>query len=307
MMNRSKSPDMQVLKYLLAAPAITGLLLLTGFTQAKEKPELAAVVTNHTQPEVALAAPDPQAMPVDQEIADISRTTSTTTATVAPPVPPAPPALPQPGSNPSTEPIDPDRNTTISITEELVDGKVTKTATKIEAKNVKYLTIGTDPENSENTKVQSSAITTSFKKGDYIIYLDGARFYKSLTELNAKAIKSMSILSGQHAVDFDAKLSIDDKIIVIETNKELKNSQPSPAQPFQVFPNPATSYWTVKTAQPGSGDRYELFDRDGSKKASGKLEQTTQINAVKFPEGIYFLKLYIAGKSYQTRLTKQAN
>lgn len=309
MMNRSKSSDMQVLKYLLAVPAVSGLLLLTGFTQAKEKQEPISVVTHEVLTAENLTDFTQAAIQAYNQATD----TSLVSAPPVPPVPPvpaappAPPVPPQPESNLHTAPIAPNRiTTTIEITEETVDGRTTQKSSKIEARDVKYLTINTDPDNKENTKVHSNAISTSFKKDEYKIYLDGERFYESLTELNPKAIKSMSILSGQHAVDFDAKLSADEKIIVIETNKG-KNTQSRNEQPFQVFPNPAATYWTVKTEQAGTDDRYELFDRYGNKKTSGKLMQSTQINAETLPGGIYILKLRIAGRSYETRLEKQVN
>lgn len=310
MMNRSKSSDMQVLKYLLAVPAVSGLLLLTGFTQAKEKPEPIPAVANDVLPAENPTDFTQAAIQAYNQVAD----TSLLTAPPAPPVPPvpaaappAPPVPPQPESNLYTEPGTPNKiTTTIEITEETIDGKTTQKSSKIEARDVKYLTINTDPDNKENTKVHSNAISTSFKKDDYKIYLDGERFYKSLTELNPNAIKSMSILSGQHAVAFDPKLSTNEKIIVIETNKG-KSTQSRNEQPFQVFPNPAATYWTIKTTQSGADDRYELFDRNGNQKASGKLKQNTQINAETLPGGIYLLKLRIAGKSYEARLEKQAH
>ncbi|RYD96142.1 MAG: T9SS type A sorting domain-containing protein [Sphingobacteriales bacterium] len=308
MMNRSKSSDMQVLKYLLAVPAVTGLLLLTGFTQAKERQEPRSIAPTDVFAATNLADLSRQAVQVYNEAADTSRTALNTIPPATPPAPPVPPIPPQPENNFPTEYIDPNRITTINITEEIINGKPIKTATKIEARNIKYLTISDDPDNQEHTLVHSNAVSTSFEKGSHIVYLDGERYNESLTELNPGAIKSMSILSGQHAVDFDPDLNIDDKIIVIETNKKIKKNTKSPAaQPFQVFPNPTTHYWTIKTAQPGAGDRYELLDRNGNKKASGKLEQNTQINAATFPEGIYFLKLRIAGSNYETRLEKQVN
>lgn len=306
MMNRSKSSDMQVLKYLLAVPAVSGLLLLTGFTQAKEKQEPIPVVTHEVLPAENLTDFTQAAIQAYNQVTDTSLVSAPPVPPV-PPVPAAPPAPPIPPQPESKAPITPNRiTTTIEITEETVDGRTTQKSSKIEARDVKYLTINTDPDNKENTKVHSNAISTSFKKDEYKIYLDGERFYESLTELNPKAIKSMSILSGQHAVDFDAKLSADEKIIVIETNKG-KNTQSRNEQPFQVFPNPAATYWTVKTEQSGADDRYELFDRNGNKKTSGKLMESTQINAETLPGGIYVLKLRIAGRSYETRLEKQVN
>ncbi|MBL7706415.1 MAG: T9SS type A sorting domain-containing protein [Taibaiella sp.] len=300
MMNRSKSSDMQVLKYLLAVPAVTGLLLLTGLSQAKEQQAPLAVTANDALSNANLNDFIQAAAKEYNE--------GTDTVNPAPPVPaelpPVPPTPPQPETNITAEPIDPNRMTSIDITEEIVNGNTTAKSTRITSQNIKYLTISTDPDNKQNTKVQSNSISTSYKNGDYTIYLDGERFYESLTELNPKAIKSLSILSGQHAVDFDPKLSMDDKIIVVETNKEVKNNQPVTAQPFQVFPNPTAAYWTIKTDQQGANDSYELFDRDGNKKASGKLEQSTRINGTAFPEGVYFLKLRINGKRYEARLTK---
>lgn len=309
MMNRSKSSDMQVLKYLLAVPAVTGLLLLTGFTQAKEKQEPIPAVTNDMLTGASITDFTQAAIQAYNEVADTSLLTPPVppAAAAAPPAPPVPPVPPQPERNLHTEPVAPNTiTTTIEITEETVDGRTTQKSSKIEARDIKYLTINTDPDNKENTKVHSNAVSTSFKKNDYKIYLDGERFYESLTELNPKAIKSMSILSGQHAVAFDPKLGNDEKIIVIETNKG-KSTQTLNEQPFQVFPNPAATYWTIKTAQAGADDRYELFDRNGNKKASGKLMPNTQINAGTLPGGIYLLKLRIAGKSYEARLEKQAN
>lgn len=310
MMNRSKSSDMQVLKYLLAVPAVSGLLLLTGFTQAKEKPEPIPAVANDVLPETNYTDFTQAAIQAYNEFSDTNLVTSPPVPPAppvpasAPPAPPAPPVPPQPESNLHTESGAPSRiTTTIEITEETVDGRTTQKSSKIEARDVKYLTINTDPDNKENTKVHSNAISTSFKKHEYKIYLDGERFYESLTELNPKAIKSMSILSGQHAVAFDPKLGTDEKIIVIETNKE-RNTQSSKAQPFQVFPNPAATYWTIKTEQSGTDDRYELYDRNGNKKASGFLKQSTQINAEHLAKGTYFLKLRIAGKHYESQLEK---
>lgn len=306
MMNRSKSSDLQVLKYLLAVPVVTGLLLLTGLSQAKEKQAPLVVAANNV---LSAATFNDFLQAAVQEYKD--GTDTGRPAPPAPPVPaelpPVPPTPPQPLNHLAVEPIDPARITTINITEETVNGNTTTKSTKIASQHIKYLTINTDPDNKQNTKVQSNTMSTSFKKGDYTIYLDGERFYESLTELNPKAIKSMSILSGQHAVDFDPKLSMDDKIIVIETNKEVKDNPSPPAQPFQVFPNPTAAHWTIKTGQHSANDSYELFDRDGNKKASGKLEQNTRINGTTFPEGTYFLKLHIAGKNYQAQLEKQAN
>lgn len=303
MMNRSKSSDLQVLKYLLAVPAVTGLLLLTGLTQAKEKQAPLAVTANDALSNASLNDFLQAAVKEYNERADTARP-----APPAPPVPaefpPVPPAPPQPENNIAAAPIDPNRITTINITEEIINGNTTAKSTRIASQHIKYLTINTDPDNKQNTKVESNTMSTSFKKGDYTIYLDGERFYESLTELNPKAIKSLSILSGQHAVDFDPKLSMDDKIIVVETNKEIKDKPSATAQPFQVFPNPTAAYWTIKTDLQGANDSYELFDRDGNKKASGKLKQSTRINGTAFPEGVYFLKLYIGGKLYEARLAK---
>ena len=304
MMNRSKSSDTQVLKYLLAVPAVTGLLLLTGFSQAKEKQEPLSAIPQQVAADAQITDFSRQAVQVYKESTDTKRITSNITAPSAPPEPPAPPAPPAAAL---TEPVDPNRITTINITETIINGKTTKTDTKIEARNIKHLSIGNDPENQDNTLLHSNALSTSFKKGSHIIYLDGERYYESLAEVNPKAIKSISILSGQHAVDFDPKLSLDDKIIVIETNLETENNQSATLQPFQVYPNPTSSHWTIKTAPGGTNDAFELYDRNGNKKASGKLERTTVINAAKFPEGVYFLKLHIGGKNYQTRLEKQGN
>lgn len=309
MMNRSKSSDMQVFKYLLAVPAVTGLLLLTDLSQAKDMQEPLTVRANEALSNASLNDFLQAAVKEYNEGTDTGRPAPP--APPAPPVPaglpPVPPAPPQPGNNITAEPIDPNRITTIDVTEEIVNGNTITKSTRIASQNIKYLTINTDPDNKQNTKVHSNAMSTSFKKGDYTIYLDGERFYESLTELNPKAIKSLSILSGKHAVDFDPKLSMDDKIIVIETNKEIKENPSPVAPPFQVFPNPTAAYWTIKTGQQSANDSYELFDRDGNKKASGKLEQSTRINGTAFPEGVYFLKLYIGGKSYQARLEKQIN
>lgn len=303
MMNRSKSSDMQVLKYLLAVPAVTGLLLLTGLTQAKGKQEPLVVTANDALSNANFNDFIQAAVKEYNEGTDTGRP-----APPAPPVPaelpPVPPVPPQPENNITAEPIDPNRITTINITEEIVNGNTTAKSTRITSQNIKYLTINTDPDNKQNTKVESNTMSTSYKKGDYTIYLDGERFYESLTQLNPKAIKSLSILSGQHAVDFDPKLSMDDKIIVIETNKEIKENPSPVTQPFQVFPNPTAAYWTIKTDQQSANDSYELFDRDGNKKASGKLEQSTRINGTTFPEGVYFLKLRIGGKLYEARLAK---
>lgn len=303
MMNRSKSSDLQALKYLLTVPVVSALLLLTGLSRAKENPAPLPAVKNNALPEASLTDFTRAAVQPYHDLAD--------TSLLTPPEPPvpsaAPPAPPQPESNIHTAGIAPNRiTTTIEITEETVDGRTIQQSSRIKARDVKYLTINTDPDNKENTKVHSNAISTSFKKDDYKIYIDGERFYASLTELNPKAIRSISILSGQHAVAFDPKLGADEKIIVIETNKE-KNTQSLEGQPFQVFPNPAASYWTIKTTQSGADNRYELIDRNGNKKSSGKLDQSTQINAENLPGGIYLLKLRIAGKNYETRLEKQIN
>ncbi|OJV55846.1 MAG: hypothetical protein BGO31_17310 [Bacteroidetes bacterium 43-16] len=312
MMNRSKSPDMQVLKYLWAIPAVAGLLLMTDLTQAKENPQSRYVLQDHDRQEhkadiadFTQAAINVYSNTSDKHIvqADVPQPPASP-APPALPVPPVPPSPAQPAEHTNSPDADKDRITSTVITEEIVDGKVTKSSVKIEARNIKFLSIAPDQENKENTKVHSNAVSTSFRNGDYKIYIDGARYYGSLTEQDPHTIKSISILSGQHAVDFDPALSLEDKIIVIESNKKPKTTRALSSKPFQVFPNPASSQWTITTEQSGPDDRYELFDRNGAQKASGKLSQKTQINAEALPEGIYFLKLQIGHKNYTTQLEK---
>lgn len=304
MMNRSKSSDMQVLKYLWAIPAVAGLLLMTDLTQAKEKQLPIRVVQDHELQDDNAAIPDftQAAINAYNNASDNKKVVKADVP--QPPAPPEPPSPPQPADKANSPDADKDRITTTVITQEIVDGKVTKSSVKIEARNIKFLDIAPDQDNKENTKVHSNALSTSFKNGDHKIYIDGARYYGSLSEQDPHMIKSISILSGQHAVDFDPALSLEDKIIVIESNKKSKTTQAISSKPFQVFPNPTSSYWTIATEQSGPDDRYELFDRSGAQKASGKLSRKTQINAEALPEGIYFLKLQIGNKNYTTQLEK---
>jgi len=313
MMNRSKSSDMQVLKYLLAAPAVTGLLLLTGFTQAKEKQEPISIVTSSTLSEVNLSDFSRQAVQHYNDIADTSRPSSNTTAPAAPPVPPAPPAPPIP---PQVNKDNINKDNSIIF----IDGvKSDIDLNLINPDHIKSMTIykaGAGKRDKSIIKITTKAHVTNevnnhfIKSEQPVVFLNGKRYEKDLADINPLSIKSMDVIKDVQAIrNYDATIRTDLGLILITTHEqndaEIKTN--NTLKPFQVFPNPSTHYWTIKTEQPGTGDQYELFDRNGNKKASGKLEQNTQINAAKLAEGTYFLKLRIAGKHYETRLEKQSN
>lgn len=305
MMNRSKSSDMQVLKYLLAVPAVTGLLLLTGFTQAKEKQELSAPVTqssvhsDFTQAGVQLY----------NEVADTSRW--------APPAPPAAPAAPAPPMPPVPPPPPPhpipgiDKNNTTVF----INGKQSDIDPEtIDPGDIKEMTVyrtGSDKRNS-STKIHITTKghqVTKDKIGQPVVFVDGKRYEKDLATINPKTIKSMNVIKDEQRIrDYDATIRTDQGLIVITTyDGDKHTSNQSALPPFTVYPNPASAQWTIQVTKADAGDRYELFDKNGNKKATGRLTQNTQLSAETLPGGIYFLKLRIAGKDYETRLEKQAN
>ncbi len=312
MMNRSKSSDMQVLKYLLAVPAVTGLLLLTGFSQAKEKQEPISIEKSSTLSDVNLLDFSRQAGQDYNDIADTSRSSSNITAPAAPPVPPAPPAPPQPpqlinGFDKSSI----NKNNSILF----IDGvKTDIDLNLINPDHIKSMTIykaGAGTQDKSTIRITTKASATVevnnpvIKSEQPVIFLNGKRYEKDLADINPLSIKSMDVIKEEEAIrNYDATIRTDVGLILITTNEQAENKTNHTIKPFQVFPNPTTTNWTIKTAQSGINNAYELYDRNGNKIASGKLEQTTQINAAAFPEGTYFLKLQISGKQYETRLAK---
>ena len=303
MMNRSKSSDMQVMKYLLAVPAVTGLLLLTGLTQAKEKQEPLAVVASHALPEANLKDFIQAAVQEYNEAAD--------TGLLAPPAPPAAPTAPTPPV-PPTPPIHllsgiDKNNMTVFI-----NGIQTDTdPNTIDPKDIKEMMVYTSGTDKHNTSTKIHITThghqvSKDKMDRPVIFLDGKRYEDDLSAINPKSIKSMDVIKDEQRIrDYDATVRTDQGLILITTYEgDQQASNKADDQPFSIYPNPAAAHWTIKTDQQGANDSYELFDQDGNKKASGQLKQSTQINGTAFPEGVYFLKLRIDGKLYEARLAK---
>lgn len=301
MMNKRKSSDLHLMKYLLAVPVIAMASMLTNYASAQQdKDASSATITIN-----GIATFDLEEL---QNLSDEElekklgmKTEDIKTVEIRKD---APGILGRPyEGNDHTDMVE-DKSITVMV--HPLDGSPYK------ENGLKILKMETRPEERMNGDQTASFTAAGVKlyneKGVTdenvrpIFYVDG-RMVEGIEYLDPENILKMTVLKDASAKTYDPNVKEGQGIILIETKKDHEKSTisgksilPRELNSSRLYPNPANDILNLDINSDHPNNTYEIFDAQGKKVLSGKLKSKNTIHTAHLKTGTYIIQLMINGQ-----------
>lgn len=312
MMNKRKSSDLHLMKYLLAVPVIAMAGMLTNYANAQieqDKETSRATITINGITTFDLEELEnlsdealEKKLGMKKEgikTVEIRKGEPGTTSM-------------QYGGNDHREP---EYRIDDNVSEE--DMKKKSVAVKMQGNGLRIVTMETRPGvtadgRGERVQVDQTAgfTTAGIKLYDGkkvtdenvqpIFYVNGKKVEK-IEDLDPEHVLSVTVLKDASAKAYDPNVKDGHGIILIETkNDNAKSSGKSMLQQdlnsFRLYPNPANDILNLDIYSDHIDNTYEIFDAQGKKVLSGKLKSKNTIHTAHLRTGTYIIRMMINGQ-----------
>jgi len=294
MMNKSKSSDLHLVKYLAIVPVVAIASIVTNYAHAQKidlkpveagnvssqslsnkKIDLSQQSANQNQSAILILADEKV---VDESVPKINEVqTAPTVETLI---------LKAAGENGN------------QLEFHIPDG------TKISADKFLFEPL---QENSDSHKPKQ--LRLSIVESDIVYFVDGVEV-ESMEGIEPADIESIEILKGEHAraikpaLDNAGIISIKTRSNALAGARKAKIATPIATHSFDatIYPNPATSSVQIKVNSNDPSNSYQMYDRHGKMVAEGKLNANTKISTEGMDTGTYFIKMEIEGTSKEGKV-----
>lgn len=200
-----------------------------------------------------------------------------------------------------------------NVTIDKSDNRIVIKSTKTTVSNPKFYIDGepgnvTIDKGDDKIVIKSAKVETqTFSNPE--VYVDGKKV-NSIADIDPEAIEEVVVLKGASASAINPDLQEGQGIIKITTKNHTKSQKPQSIPQdeeagFRIYPNPNNGVLNVSTNSNSSNNTFEILDINGVLLSKGTLKNNTVINIEKFAAGTYLIKTVIDGKVKSAKFVKE--